>query len=346
MVAAVDCIQSGNKGLREASRLYNVPVETLRRRVTGEVEMGCRPGPSTILSKEQEDKLCSYLIRMSEMGFGLTREDVLHLAFAIAEKCELKHHFKDGKAGRGWYDGFLTRHPNLTLRKPQPLSYCRAVCASKDTIEELFGKLGALYGRLNLITKPAQVFNVDETGVTVVHKPGKVIAELHHSNVYAITSGEKGKNHTIVSCVSAAGFVLPPYMVYPRKKSVPDRLREGALPGTRFANTESGWIDQQVYLEWFEFFCSSIPPARPVLLIQDGHSSHISIDLIELARGSGIYLLCLPSHTTHILQPLDVGVFKSFKSYFSKACHAYIVKHPGRVITEDVIASGCRSLAS
>ena len=29
-------------GLREASWLYNVPVETLRRRVTGVVDLGCR----------------------------------------------------------------------------------------------------------------------------------------------------------------------------------------------------------------------------------------------------------------------------------------------------------------
>ena len=45
---------------------------------------------------------------------------------------------------------------------------------------------------------------------------------------------------------------------------------------------------------------------RPVLLIQDGHASHMSIGLIELARANDVHLLCLPAHTTHILQPLDV----------------------------------------
>ena len=62
----------------------------------------------------------------------------------------------------------------------------------------------------------------------------------------------------------------------------------------------------------------------PVLLIMDGHGTHMSIELIELARSNGVHLLCLPSHTTHILQPLDVGIFKSFKSNFSKACSKYI----------------------
>ena len=128
-------------------------------------------------------------------------------------------------------------------------------------------------------------------------------------------------------------------MVYPRKKSVPDHSREGAVPNTLFCNSENGWINQDIYLKWFEFFIKNIPPARPVLLIQDGHGSHISIELIEMARENEIHLLCLPAHTTRILQPLDVGVFKSFKSHFSKACHAYIAKHPGRVVTTDIIAA-------
>ena len=68
--------------------------------------------------------------------------------------------------------------------------------------------MGALHGQLNLISKPAQVFNVDEMGMTIVHKPGKVIAELHHSYIYAITLGEKQKNHKIISCMSTVGFVV------------------------------------------------------------------------------------------------------------------------------------------
>ena len=87
------------------------------------------------------------------------------------------------------------------------------------------------------------------------------------------------------------------------------------------------------------FFVSNIPPSRPALLIMDGHGSHVSIDVIELARANNIHLLCLPSHTTHILQPLDVGVFKSFKLNFSKACTRYLAANPGRVITNDRLAS-------
>ena len=184
-----------------------------------------------------------------------------------------------------------------------------------------------------------QIFNADETGVSVVHKPGKVIAQLGRHNVYSITSAERGKTHTILSCVSASGYVLPPLMIYPRKKSVPDNLKVGAVPNTVFRNSDSGWINSDIYFKWLKLFSQNIPPTRPVLLIQDGHASHISIEVIEYARANSIYILCLPAHTTHILQPLDVGVFKSFKSNFSKACTHYLARHPGRVITTDVLAS-------
>ena len=65
----------------------------------------------------------------------------------------------------------------------------------------------------------------------------------------------------------------------------------------------------------------------------------MAIDVIEYARSNEIHLLCLPSHTSHILQPLDVGVFKSFKSFFSKVCCQYMAKNPGRVVTEDILAA-------
>ena len=269
----------------------------------------------------------------------MTKDDVQRLAFSIAEKIGCKHPFSDGKAGRGWFDGFKSRHPQLSFRTPQSLAYSRAVAANEFVIADFFSKLGAIYGRLNLITKPMLVYNVDETGVSIVHKQGKVLAQLGQHHVYSITSAEKGKTHTVVSCVSAAGQVLPPMIVYPRKQRVPDHLKCGCVPNTLFANSENGWINSELYLEWFKFFLSNIPSTRPVILIQDGHTSHVSIPLIELAQKSNVHLLCLPSHTTHILQPLDVGVFKSFKSNFSKACHKFLMGRPGQVITTAAIAS-------
>ena len=118
-----------------------------------------------------------------------------------------------------------------------------------------------------------------------------------------------------------------------------ETLKEGAVPGTSFHCSGNGWITQELFLEWFRFFIANIPPTRPVLLIQDGHASHTTIEVIELASSSNIHILCLPAHTTHILQSLDVAVFKSFKSHYWKECRRYLAAHPRRIITSEVIAA-------
>lgn len=68
-------------------------------------------------------------------------------------------------------------------------------------------------------------------------------------------------------------------------------------------------------------------------MILDGHSTHCnSVEMLEYADECGIILLCLPSHTTQFLQPLDRAFFKSFKSHFAKACNLFIKTNPTRKI--------------
>ena len=80
-------------------------------------------------------------------------------------------------------------------------------------------------------------------------------------------------------------------------------------------------MDSKLFLKWFQRIF--VPHARPtaensVLLLLDGHASHCSPALIESARESNVILLALAPHTTHICQPLDVAVYKSFKSHLGK----------------------------
>ena len=109
----------GGMNVREAARLCNLPFETLKRRVVGKVGLECRSGPSTVLTKYEKEELASYCVKMADMGFGLSRSDVMTVAFKIAEGSGRKHPFKDGAAGRAWFDGFKLRHPRLTLRSTQ-----------------------------------------------------------------------------------------------------------------------------------------------------------------------------------------------------------------------------------
>ena len=129
----------------------------LRRRVTGTVSTDCKPGPSTVLTSEEETRLTQFLIEVSDMGFGLSREDVMKTAFSIVSQAGRAHSFQNGAAGRSWFDAFKRRHPNLTLRTPQPLSSARAAGSNKEVIEDFFAKLGGICARLNLLAKPMRI---------------------------------------------------------------------------------------------------------------------------------------------------------------------------------------------
>ena len=58
-------------------------------------------------------------------------------------------------------------------------------------------------------------------------------------------------------------------------------------------------------------------------MIVDGHSSHVNMGLVTLADDLRILLFILPPHTTHRLQPLDVGLFSPLSQAYSKRLDAY-----------------------
>ena len=55
---------------------------------------------------------------------------------------------------------------------------------------------------------------------------------------------------------------------------------------------------------------------EPWLLIYDGHLPHMWYGTIDLARQKSVTVIKLPPHTTDLLQPLDVAVFKSLKDHW------------------------------
>ena len=116
MIRAMNAVKVDGEALRKASREYGVPVATIQRRVDGLVAVDARPGPSTVLTREEEDKLRQYCL---DMGYGLTIEDIKVVAYCIVAGSERSHPFKEVSAGCDWYEGFVRRHPQLSLRKPE-----------------------------------------------------------------------------------------------------------------------------------------------------------------------------------------------------------------------------------
>ena len=67
------------------------------------------------------------------------------------------------------------------------------------------------------------------------------------------------------------------------------------------------------------------------ILILDGHGSHITDDFIAHVMQNNIMLLRLPSHSSHLLQPLDIALFRPLKTRVAQMLKPIIRAEVSRV---------------
>jgi len=323
--------------LKKCASVYSVPRATLRRHRDSKVK---HPGTvkfgafEPVLNVDFERELASQIQLMERALFGLTTVDVRRLAFELATKMKIAHSFnRDSKmAGTDWLKGFLSRQPQLSLRVPQATSLSRAVGFNRPKVEAFF----AVYKSVleNQAFNPSTIWNMDESGITNVQKPVKIIGTKGLRQVGKMTSGERGTTVTVVCAMSAAGSFIPPMVIFPRKRMA-EGLMRGAPTGAIAAVSDSGWTDSTLFVRWLQHFVSVTKCSKeyPQLITLDGHHSHKTLSAVDYARENGITLLTLPPHCTHKLQPLDRTFFKSLKSNYNRAADNFMTTNAGKRIT-------------
>ena len=108
----------------------------------------------------------------------------------------------------------------------------------------------------------------------------------------------------------------------------------GEVPNTYYGYSKNGWMDSELFRDWFvSHFLTYAPTERPLLLLMDGCSSHFCPEMVKIAAMQQVVLFVLPPHTTQVSQPLDKGVFSALKTSWRKVCHSFLIQNPGRVIT-------------
>lgn len=282
MEAAVHDVKSGRLSYRAASVKYDIPHTTIRDHSTGASTTGCRPGTKPILSFEEEEALAQWCIEMNYIGYGKTKEQLKDTVKKILDKEGRKVPiFKNNRPGRDWWYLFLRRHPKLTEKKPENLQISRAMACTEEKVMEWFAKFESFLEENN-IHSSAQVANLDETGCPF--QPGsssKVIVEKGISNCYQVSSPSKEQITTMV-CAFANGNVLPPFHVYPGQR-INSQWTQDSVPEAYFSVTDKGWMETDVFYGWIaNRFLKQIPPLRPIVLLLDGHESHIDIQVSEI----------------------------------------------------------------
>lgn len=300
------------------------------------------------MSDEQETVLADYILTCSKMNYPLTTKDSRRLAYETAVKNNviIPEQWENEKmAGLEWLRNFMKRHSFLSIRHPEACSIARSSSFNRHNVETFMDKLKEVLERNPSFSDGSRLWNLDETGTTTVQKPRKVIAGKGVKSVAQATSGEKGSLVTTCCFINALGNTLPPAMVFPRTHFKSHMIRDGPS-GTLGLATPSGWMNADLFVDVMKHFikhtCSS--KENPTLLLLDNHESHLSIECLDLAKENSVTILTFPPHCSHKLQPLDVGVYFSFKSHYNSAVSSWLVNHPGTPFTIYDIA-GCVNVA-
>ena len=306
----------GDCSINHAARAWCLPRSTLQLRVNGKVE-GFRhvSGRKPIISSAAEDELTTLLVDLARRGFPLSGKLVRDVAYQYAQENKLAGFSQTkGTAGYDWLNSFMKRHPNLAMRKPEALSAPRASSVNPTVIGKWFNDLEKFMVELKIKDKPANIWNVDETGVQDHFIPKRVLSEKSKDS-YQLAAGEKGETTTIVAGFNALGKYTPIMVIFKGKRCKPEWL-DNAPSSAMVRMSERGWVTTEIFMEWGRRFISQLPTAdgSPHLLLLDGHSSHLyNLEFLRMMRENRVEVWCFPPHSTHVLQLADVSLFRSLK---------------------------------
>jgi hypothetical protein len=249
-----------------------------------------------VFSDAEEENLENYLKRASDIYYGLSAREVRKFAFeyAVALNIKFPERWKDMQmAGAEWFTKFLKRHKTLSLRKPEATSISRASSFNKTNVNAFFDNLKTVLDRLQV--GPGDIWNMDETGVTTVQTPDRVIARRGCKQIGKLVSAERGKLVTLAVAVSATGNTVPPFFVFPRVNFRAHFLN-GAPAGSEGDANPTGWMKAEQFLKFVKHFVSHVKPSkeRPVVLLLDNHDSHLSIAALDYCKENGVTVS--PSH--------------------------------------------------
>ncbi|KAJ8303400.1 LOW QUALITY PROTEIN: hypothetical protein KUTeg_019796 [Tegillarca granosa] len=208
-----------------SSKAYNVPLTTLN---IGRFHIDCvTSGAPSLFSQEQESFLVEHIKTMSQLGYGYTRSEVVTLASDYAVDLGLRDDRKD--LTMKWFYNFIRRWPEIHIRKPSSLSELRAKSASPECINNYFTELDKILTKYDFKDKPHLIYNVDEKGInTGVTKPPNFVTSKE--KVAQVVTSERSQTITVLGCGNAAGANIPPFLVFPGKRMLPELLT-GASPG-------------------------------------------------------------------------------------------------------------------
>lgn len=281
---------------RQAAKTFNVPRTTLKARMLGGRTHAQAHVSSQRLSPEEEETIARACLQLSAWGWAIT----VDLLETLGAKL-LKDKGDPSKLGVNWNKNFLTRHPEVKLKRLHGLNPRRRDGLNHQILTEWFNLFETAVLKHNI--HEDDFYNMDEKGV--MRELGDI------GNLIFSRADQPGNREwaAVMECIGANGYSLPPYVIFQGQRVQSNWSSQAIDPNTVVQVSSDGWANPEIALAWLKHFDYYTKPQlrrKYRMLVLDGHPGHLSCDFVDYCTQNDIVALCLPPHGAFEIQPLDM----------------------------------------
>ena len=281
--------------------------------------------PQQILTIPEENALAECITRLAIVGHPPKHTFIRELAEEIRSNrlSQNEPRKMDFSIGDSWVQRFIHRHPELGTACSHTIEAARIKDVTREDLDRWFVEFEKTIKEKNI--RIEDMYNMDETGFAIgVVQRSYVVVNKELKTRYQAQPGRQEWT-SVVECVCADGGSIAPFIILKGEKVTTSWIPAAALElNWHFSASQKGWTSNALGFEWLVRVFDPITRQklgdtkdRTRLLICDGHDSHISAKFVAHCIENNICLFLLLPHSSHILQPLDVGVFSPLKTAVS-----------------------------
>ena len=329
VILALEALQNDkNLSLRDAAKIYSVSRSTLTRRRNGKTaRYNTTPGVKK-LTQSEEEAIVQYIIELSTRCFPPRLSGVEDMAnYLLRER-------NAPSVGQLWAHRFVKRQPELRTRYTRRYDYQRAKCEDPKVISQWFTHVQNVKAKYGIVDD--DIYNFDKTGFMMgIIFTGMVVTTSDGRGRAKLAQPGNREWATVIQGVNALGWAIPPFIILAGQYHLANWYTECNLPADwRIATTDNGWTTNAVGLDWikhFDYHTAPCTKGKYRLLILDSHESHHSTEFELYCQEHNIITLCMPSHSSHLLQPLDIGCFVPLKQVYGRQIEDLMRMHINHV---------------
>ena len=306
------------RSIRQSALYNHVSPTTLAYRVGGRKSKTQTERKSQRFTNQEEKSIVQWLSDLQRQHISA---NYIHIREMLQNLLQKKGDLKP--LGEHFITRFVRRHPQLKSGYSRTLDAVQLSALDPSLVEAFFSEFNTLKTEYNIDLE--DIYNMDETGFQMGQNQADYVV-YNSTQGRPVEAGSENTNWvTIIECIGVQSSIKP-YMIFKGKRPETNWLPDTeSLPDYVYAYSEKGWTDNELTVDWLQcvFLPETSEEQKHRILILDNQKSHISGEFQLLCLENNIHLLFLPAHSSHKLQPLDMGPFSPLAREYSQALKKY-----------------------